>query len=199
MIIYGYKNYLASLMVVLCLSISAQAQTCSNYLMSWLKVDIGLFIGIPVLGWATGIISIDYELKKYHAATRLKAASILNSIYSQRDKAKAQEIIDLYYQKLLHRYPTMTLGKQEVVDLLHRYNENSVRYGDCFCDITTRLFPDSKAAQYLANEKKWDKEIKKRKNIQIKAQEKYAEEIEHAAKIRREKNGVGELQIYDDI
>jgi hypothetical protein len=93
---------------------------------------------------------------------------------------KAHRRIEAFYQKLIQKYPDITLSNNEVIDVLHRYNVNSVKNRTCMeyaGSLITNLFPDKNVQAHLA----------------------FLTSQEHAAKVRAEKNSADGIRYFGEI
>lgn len=159
------KKYFPPCFFVLCAffttsTAQAKARTCAQKMRQYRIEAIAVSAGVPVSGWLLGAMCGPGLVKQYHDILRLEAATILtNKIYNPEIITKAHLIIDNYYQKLKRTYPAMTLAKEEVIDVLHRYNINSPKYGRCDVvlgnRLITNLFPNKKTDEYLKIDAAW--------------------------------------------
>lgn len=191
------KKYLTPCVFVLgvfFITSTAQAKdrTCAEKMRQYRTEAIAVSVGIPVSGWLVGAMCGPGLIKQYHDILRLEAATILtNKIYNAEIITKAHLIIDDFYQKLTRTYPTMTLAKADVIDVLHRYNIYSPKYGRCVLvgdRLINTLFPNQQTDKYLKIDREWHAQ-----------QEEKKKQIAEAAKIRNQKNVDEDIRYFADI
>jgi len=146
----------ATIFVWLLFVSQVHAQLCSSKMRFYIKVDVGIYTIIPVIGWSIGIITMSEYQKKAFDADALDAASILSDRNVGAGMiANANLIIDKFYHSLEKKYPRMKLGRNEVIDVLNNLNINGVKNGHCpfvtsyYDRLATLFFPDEKAQSYL--------------------------------------------------
>ncbi len=165
---------------------NARNDTCAEKVRSSFAKNAAVCTLVPVFGWVIGLTCLPQGVRELRDAAVLEAATIMtNGVYSKKEISDAKETIDRFYLKLIKKYPTMTLGKEEVVDTLNRLNINGPANGMCYAKIgrlSGSLFPDNKAQEYLRSDTNWEKERDAK-------EEAYIKDTAKAARIRNKKNG----------
>ncbi len=189
--VYGYAAIIIAF-VLITTSASAQATTtCAEMLRRQFNITVALSIGIPVIGWVAGIINASGLSEKQQDIKHLEAATnITRNLRPKNETAAAWAMIDKFYNILLKMYPTMTLGKEEVVFVLHKFNINSVDNGRCTQPLINSLFPDENASSYIIHDRKWLAETEQRLRDERGAKERNAYEAARAAEERNRKIAV---------
>jgi hypothetical protein len=142
-------------------TIHAEVRTCAKKLKSTHAKYLTLFIMVPIGGWALGPALSSRLNEIWRDALYLDAATtIVQANATKREMARANRVIDKFYEHLIWRYQDMTMGRDEVVKVLYRFNINTAN--NHFCDdvaniwsnpgLENTLFPDHKAASYLQSE-----------------------------------------------
>jgi len=164
----------------------AKDRTCAQAKRGFFAWQAAALAVLPVAGWGVGLAFLPMGLRWLRDAARLEAATtIANGVFEDNEINKANRIIDRFYQKLIKKYPTSVLGRGEVIDVLHRYNINSVRNGKCNLQdsLYYTLFPENRVSEYLKFDANWE-------NDRNEKEEAYRRQVLRAVKIRNVKNGL---------
>lgn len=168
------RLYTLSIIIFVCmlsLADAVDARTCAEALRLNSTMQIVIKLPIPVVD----VMTILKTRRQRRNASRLESATILSADeedYPERKLTNARKIIDDFYDSLVVQHPDLTMGKDEVIELLNMLNTNGV---DNWCRallknrLSNVVFPDNKARRYRA----------------------YRAKIVEAEKIRNDKNGEG--------
>jgi len=175
-------HFMVANLLLLTFGFNAHGRTCGEHLKR-VHDQMALLFGLaPVVGWAVGLVAISDQIRLLHDSKRLHAATVIAmGIGLKEDITAANAVITEFYAKLVGRHQKMTMGKKEVINILHKLDMNGVQNGFCLrvrsYGLANSLFPDDKAKSYLDLEEKWQQD-----NDAV-----FEQEIE-AAKIRNAKN-----------
>jgi len=140
------------------LASSIDASTCAQKLRwegKWLAGAIaGGTLLIPIYGVGITFMAktISRRILVKKNISQLEAATIIVGGGPQTKLDDAYKVINKLYDELIKMYPTMEMGKQQVVDWLHQLNLSDKEPACttlCTETLTDAFFPESRINKYL--------------------------------------------------